>query len=40
MMRKTKAGKDFAAQFISNFGDGGHRTDLETIRVASADAYL
>ncbi len=38
-LRKTKAGTALAARFVSNFGDGGSRTDLETIRVASANTY-
>ena len=39
LLRRSESGTRLAADFVSNFGDGGGRTSLATIRIADERAY-
>ena len=39
LLRRTDRGASLAELFMSNFGDGGNRTSLVTIRIADPRAY-
>ncbi len=39
LLRSSDIGTKLAEQFVSDFGDGGKRTSLATIRIADERAY-